>query len=368
MKKAAIIGAGFAGCTAANLLKDKGWSVTLIEQEGYIGGGCRTFFYHGHPYTYGPHHLLVPVNEMHIWDYMAGFLEMRKLSHYTLTYVSQDNRFYTYPIHHDEIKEMPDSEKIYKELEERGCGKKSGDFEEFWTNMIGRTLYDKFIHIYSEKMWGIDDNRVINDFSFSPKGDTIKSGSRECFEGKMAIGYPAEKDGYNNYFDKCVYGCDLILNMPVDKVDLNKKRVRIKDEWLGADIIVNTASVDMLFDFKYGKLKYIGRDFLKIILPIEHLFPRPYTYLHYAGDEPYTRIVEYKLLTGHKAKDTLIIIETPSFNNKLYPYPIKAEKDKANKYLNELPGDVYSIGRMGKYKYDNMSVVIKDCMELVKKL
>jgi UDP-galactopyranose mutase len=101
-------------------------------------------------------------------------------------------------------------------------------------------------------------------------------------------------------------------------------------------------------------------------LPVERITPKPYYYIHYAGDEPYTRIIEYKLLTGYKAPDTLIIVETPSFNNKLYPYPIKSEIAKAGKYLNALPSDVYSLGRLGRYHYDNMDVIVKDCMQLIK--
>ena len=107
---------------------------------------------------------------------------------------------------------------------------------------------------------------------------------------------------------------------------------------------------------------------MKIILPIERITPEPYFFIHYANDEPYTRVFEYKLLTGYKSPHTLIIVETPSFNNKLYPYPILSEINKAKKYLGKLPDDVYSIGRMGKYHYDNMDVIITDCMEIFKNI
>ena len=161
-------------------------------------------------------------------------------------------------------------------------------------------------------------------------------------------------------------GCKVIFDTYVDKFDLDNKRVLVNDEWISGDILVNTASIDLVFEHMYGELKYIGRDFLKIILPVERITPDPYYFIHYAGDEPYTRIVEYKLLTGYEAPDTLIGIEFPSFKNKLYPYPLKSEIAKANKYLKCLPDDVYSIGRMGKYHYDNMDIIVKDCMKLFK--
>lgn len=368
MKKAVVVGGGFTGCTFSYMLKQKGFDVTVVEADSVIGGGCRTYFYHGHPYTNGPHHLLINLEDKHLWDYFNRFLTLRKLDHHTLTYVSQDNRFYTYPIHEDEISEMPDAELIRNQLENRGDVKQSTNFEEYWENSVGKTLYNKFINSYSRKMWQIDDNRQIDEFAFSPKGVAIKTGPKGCYEAQKIVAYPVEIDGYNSYFDKCLEGCRVIMNSLVQTFDLDKKRVLVDDEWIGADILVSTASVDSLFNFQYGELKYIGRDFLKIILPVERVTPEPYYFIHYAGAEPYTRVFEYKLLTGYQASDTLIIVETPSFNNKLYPYPIKSEIQKARKYLDQLPENVYSIGRMGKYHYDHMSLIVDECLELIERV
>lgn len=368
MKRAVVVGGGFAGCTISQMLKEKGYDVTIIEGSNVLGGGCRTYFHQGHPYTYGPHHLLINVDEMFVWDYLSKFLTLRELHHYTLTYVSQDDAFYTYPIHIDEIKDMPDAEKIQQELKNRGDVKKSKDFEEYWMNSVGKTLYDKFINNYSKKMWKIEDNKKIDEFGFSPKGVALKTGSKECFETEKVIAYPKELDGYNSYFEKCTKKCKVIYNTFVEKFDVENKRVMAKDKWISGDVLINTASIDSVFNYKYGELPYIGRDFLKIILPTKQIFPDPYVFIHYAGDEPYTRIVEYKLLTGYESDDTLLIIETPSLKNKLYPYLIKSEIAKAKKYLNDLPDDVYSIGRLGKYHYDNMDVIIKDCIDLMEKL
>jgi len=368
MKKALVIGGGFAGCTAANMLKQKGFRVTILEKSNVLGGGCRTFFYYGHPYTYGPHHLLINIGDMHVWDYMSKYLNLRELKHYNMTFVGRDNAFYTYPIHKDEIELMPDKEKVYNELENRPDVSIAKDFEEYWEYSVGKTLYDKFVNTYSKKMWKIKNNKILDEFTFSPKGVALKTGSKACFEGIKIIAYPTEIDGYNSYFEKCVEGCTVIFNTTVEKFDLQKKKAWINNEWTTGDVIVSTISPDILFDYQYGELPYIGRDFLKVILPIEHVTPEPYYFIHYANDEPYTRIFEYKLLTGYKSPHTLIIIETPSFNNKLYPYPIMSEINKAKRYISELPDNVFSIGRMGKYHYDNMDVVIKDCMRLVEQI
>ncbi|MGE4267709.1 MAG: FAD-dependent oxidoreductase [Deferribacterales bacterium] len=368
MKSALIIGGGFSGCTAALMLREKGFKVKLLEKSDVLGGGCRTYYYHGHPYTFGPHHLLINLHEMYVHDYFTRFLELRELSHHTMTYVSQDDRFYTYPIHEDEIKDMPDYDKIRHELDSRKGVDDSKNFEEYWQNSIGETLYNKFIHTYSEKMWQVKNNKELDEFSFSPKGATLKTGSKQCFEGQKLIAYPVKLNGYNDYFEICVQGCDVRFNSPVEQFDLDNKRVYAAGEWHSGDVVINTASIDSVFDYCLGELRYIGRDFIKLILPVERVTPDPYHFIHYAGDEPYTRVVEYKILTGYKANDTLLGIEFPSFNNKLYPYPIKSEISRAASYLSMLPKDCYSLGRMGKYHYDNMDVIVKDCMALMKQI
>ena len=367
-KTALIIGGGFAGCTAAYMLKEKGFKVTIIEGSSHLGGGCRTMFHGGHPYTYGPHHLLINRDEMYVWDYFEKFLTLRELEHHTMTYVAQDQAFYTYPIHVDEVEKMPDYQKIKHELDNKKDVSDSKNFEEYWVNSIGQTLYDKFVHTYSEKMWQIKNNQELDEFAFSPKGKALQSGSKQCFIDQKKIAYPIELDGYNSYFEKCVQDCNVIFNKKVEIFDLDNKRVKLDNEWLKGDIVINTASLDTVFEHCYGELKYIGRDFQKIILPVETVFPDPYHFIHYANDEPYTRIVEYKKMTGYQSSHTLIGIETPSFNNKLYPYPIKSEIAKADRYKELFKEDCYTLGRMGTYHYDNMDIIVKECMKLMENI
>jgi len=366
-KKAIILGGGFAGCTAANFLKQKGIDVKIYEKSNLLGGGCRTFFYNGHPYTLGPHHLLIDIEDTYVYDYMAKYLDLRKMDHYNMSYVAQDEAFYTFPIHKDEVDLMPDKSKIHSELEDLPDSGVAKNFDEFWRWSIGDTLYNKFMNGYSKKMWKIKNNTQLDEFTFSFKNkreDALKTGSKKCFDGKKNVYYPTEYEGYNSYFDTCVDGCAVYLNTPVEKFDINNKKVYVQGEWQHADIIVNTLSLDLIYDYHFGELPYVGRDFLKIILPIEKITPYPYLFIHYAGDEPYTRIFEYKLLTQYKSPHTMLGIETPSNNNKLYPYPVLSEVEKANKYIGLMPDDVYTIGRMGKYHYDNMDMIIKDCFKL----
>ena len=115
-----------------------------------------------------------------------------------------------------------------------------------------------------------------------------------------------------------------------------------------------------MLDYKYGELKFIGRDFHKIVFPTESVFPKNVYFLYYANNEKFTRLVEYKKFTKHKSKTTLVGMEIPSMNGKHYPIPFKSEITKSHKYIKALPENFFSIGRAGTYRYE---VDIDDCIE-----
>jgi UDP-galactopyranose mutase len=375
VKKALVLGGGFAGCAAAHqLVLMGGWDVTLVEQAPFLGAGNRTMYYGGHPHTFGPRHFLTPWP--HVFEFLNKYVPMRSCAdHQFLTYVERDHRFYGYPIHADDLPEMPDSKQIESELsainlaaiaklspaemaklDRKGLGKlnlaaDAKNFEEFWIYSIGKTLYSKFIDGYSRKMWMLDDNKQIDDFTWSPKGVTIKEGPRAAWDTAISA-YPIAFNGYDDYFRISTEGVKVLLSTTVEKYDIPSKTVIIKGEKQKFDVIVNSVSPDGLFDYCYGELPYIGREFHRIVLPIEFALPPHVYFIYYANQEAFTRIVEYKKFTLHKAPTTLISLEIPSKKNKLYPVPFESEKARAKKYFDEMPDGVFCVGRAGKYLYN----------------
>lgn len=361
MKRIIVLGGGVTGCTLCRELAGK-YEVTLIEKNTYLGGGCHTFFYGGHPYTEGPRPLHVISDK--VFNYINDIVPMRKFPLLLDTYIERDKSFYSFPIHWDDIQTMPDKEQILKELEQLPPVNNATNLEEGWLNSVGPTLYDKYVDTYTRKMWEVDSNTVFEDYSWSVKGSPIQRGERtvELTKGHSEHAYPIEKTGYNRFFEYCVKDAKVILGKEITRVDLDKKVVYIGDEQIVGDIIISTISLDDLMDKAYGELRYMGRDFIPIVLPVEYIFRDKHHFIHYPNDEKYTRIVEYKNLTGHIAKDTLLVMEIPSHANKLYAYNnVKSEREKADKYLSNLPKDVYSIGRLGAYKYTS----IGDCFNMV---
>jgi len=366
MKKALIFGAGFSGCTMAYLLGREGWDCTIVDKESQIGGGCRSFFYGGHPFTYGPRPYYGYSEKIFKW--IDSFTTMRRFPFALLSYIEQDRKFYSYPIHEKDIPKMKDRARIEEELAQCDPGKEPHNFEEYWISRVGKTLYNMFINQYSKKMWMIKDNKELDTFNWSAKDKPIDSGSKECYKGSI-IGYPVANAGYNGYFEKTSSNARIILNETVKKVDLKKRLLKLSDNTvLTGDIIVNSIPVDELCGFSRGELPFAGREFLFFVLPCRQVFPADIRFCHYTQSEPYTRIVEYKKLTYYESPDTLLGMEFPSNKNKLYPYMIKRHLDKAKQYLEALPPNVYSIGRAGTYKYSTIEQTIAQAFFVSEKI
>jgi UDP-galactopyranose mutase len=357
-KKMLIIGAGPAGCAAVHKLsEDDEFEITIIDKSNQLGAGVRTNFYGGHPYTFGPRHFFTQNKE--IYKYLDSIVPLRDCGeHQFISYVEEDNNFYNFPIHMDDIRSMPDTEKVQNEIKNVHGVNESKNFEEYWINSVGPTLYNKIVKNYTEKMWNMDAKNI-DTFKWSPKGVTIKDGPRAALDNCMS-GYPLAKDGYNNFFDSINGKCKILLNTQIDNFDIKNKTVFIQNEKLKFDIIINTISPDLLFENCYGELPFMGRDVHLIVFPQEHVFPENIYFLYYPNKEKFTRMVEYKKFTQHKDKNSLVGIEFPSNNGKHYPLPIKKEMEKAQKYYDLMPDGVFSIGRAGSYRY---LVDIDDCIE-----
>jgi UDP-galactopyranose mutase len=363
MAKALIIGGGFAGCIAAQMLSKKGHDVTLVERASYLGGSCKTFTWGGHPYTLGPRHFLTKRED--VWAYMDRHCPMDRFpGHEFLTYVERDQQFYHFPIHEADVELMPDREQIRAELSLRGDVSEAQNLEEYWLLSVGPTLYGKYVESYSKKMWGIESNMEITDFGFTPKGVAFKTGPVKAAWSEAMSGFPKAQNGYDDYFGIATQDATVALNTNIDDFDIAAYRVKIEGEWHQYDLIVSTVSTEIILKNALGPLRWAGRDFFKIVLPVEHCFPKNVYFLYYANAEPFTRIVEYKKFYRYEAPTTLIGIEIPSTRNKLYPFPMKKDQDLHQEYMKLLPPNVFSTGRNGTYRYIDIGNMIEQGFEL----
>ena len=357
--KICIIGGGFAGCSSAEILSHiKGVKIKIFERSNILGAGVRTHFYGGHPYTFGPRHFLT--TKVETYNYLKKFLKLRNCNYHQFkSYVASDNQFYNYPLNTKDLNKMPDKKKIYNEIKNTPKKHNAKNLEEFWIRSVGKTLFSKIIKKYNEKMWMVSCKNL-DTFNWSPKGYTIKKGSKAAFDTHISC-YPTHKDGYNRYFDLInkIRNVKVNFNQKIKKIDFKKRYIKSNGKKFNFDVLINTIAPDTLFDFKFGKLKFIGRDFHKIVFPVKEVFPKDVFFLYYPGDENFTRLVEYKKFTRHKSKTTLVGMEIPSLNGRLYPLPISKEQKLAQKYFKLFPKNTFSIGRAGTYRYE---IDIDDCI------
>lgn len=350
MPRALVIGTGFAGCTAALLLKAKGHQVTVIDRAPFLGGGCKTHHYGGHPYTFGPRHFLT--TDEGLFAFLDRYTPLRRIpEHEFLTYVEPDQNFYHHPLHHDDLARMPEHAQIQSELAGRDPSATPTSLESYWLQSIGPTLYSKIVKTYTRKMWELQPNEELGAGSTWPAGTAhIRTGPKAAWTESISA-FPYAANGYDDYFSRAVDGCDVHLGLSIDAFDMGRRRVRIADAWHAYDLVVSTISPEILLDNAFGPLRWMGRDLWKIVLPVPEVFPPNVYSLYYANAEPFTRIVEYKKFYRNESRSTLLALEIPSTKNKLIPYPAKRDRDLADAYLAALPEGVFSIGRAGRYDY-----------------
>ena len=365
--KVLVLGAGVAGCTTAYLLARKGYLVTILEGGHEPGGGVRTRWYGGHPYTFGPRVFFSKDDE--IISLLTSLTKIRPFYTRSWTYVSEDGQLYHYPLFLDDLSKMPDWNKISQQLDERkGKTPRTNNFENYWLDAIGPNLYQKFIDQYSKKMWGIESNRSLTaNFDWVNRGTPIRKDDTRLY-GDQFQGYPEAPDGFNGFFSRALEDIDCVFDCQILSFDPDRRVVTTTKGDFHGEVIVNTVHVDLLFGGVHGNLQFCGRQFLKVMLPIKQAFPDDVTWIHYSGSEAFTRVTEFKKITNHKAADTMLGIEIPTDANRYYPVQSEVELDRFKKYKALFPKDFYSIGRMGSFRYKGIPDAIRDALDVTQKI
>jgi UDP-galactopyranose mutase len=124
--------------------------------------------------------------------------------------------------------------------------------------------------------------------------------------------------------------------------------------------LIWTGPVDEYFGFRFGRLPYRSLRFRHETLDREWALPTG-TVNHPAETTPYTRVSEYKWMTGQRHKQTSITYEYPSAEGDPY-YPIPRPENQAlyKRYeaLADAEADTWFVGRLATYRYYNMDQVV----------
>jgi UDP-galactopyranose mutase len=228
--------------------------------------------------------------------------------------------------------------------------------EDVVINAVGRELYEKFFKNYTKKQWDLDPSEL--DASVTSRVPTRTNRDNRYFTDKYQA---MPKLGYTRMFEK-------MLESPNITIALNCDYQDVKNE-VEYDQLIFTGPIDAFFDYRYGKLPYRSLEFKHEIHDVETYQPSPV--VNYPNDQPYTRVTEFKYLTGQVHPKTAIVYEYPrAEGDPYYPIPKAENAELYRKYqaLANSRSDVHFVGRLATYKYYNMDQVVGQALTLYGKL
>ncbi len=359
-----VVGAGFSGAVVAERLADRGLQVLVIDKRPHIGGNAYdTLDAHGvlvHPY--GPH--IFHTNGAAIAAYLSRFTEWRAYEHRVLAHV--DGRLLPIPINIDTVNRLyglaldeTTIQAFYDRVREpREVIRTS---EDVVINAVGRDLYEKFFRGYTRKQWGLDPSELAPSVAARIPTRTNRDDRyfTDTFQ-KMPL------HGYTRMFERMLDHRNIRVETGVDFFAV-RDRVQARH-------VVYTGPLDAYFGYCHGKLPYRSLRFEHQHHADTDRFQSVGT-VNYPNDHAYTRITEFRHLTGQAHTGTSIVREYPTDEGDPY-YPVpRPENDALFKRYDALAhreSDVTFVGRLAQYRYYNMDqcvgAALKASQSLVERL
>lgn len=374
---AVIVGAGFSGAVVAERLASRlNWRVLILEQRRHIGGNCYDELdEHGVlVHRYGPH--LFHTSKREVWEYLGRFTSWRPYEHKVLA--SVDGRLLPVPFNLNSLHACfaPGEARA---LEDRliaayGAGAKVPiltlrESDDTALKVLAEYIYDKIFVNYTCKQWGCGpeeispavtarvpvvisrDDRYFHD----PHQGVPEKGYTELFKSLLA----------DRRIDlRCGMACEEILSL-----DHENGEIRASEGAFGGHFIY-TGMLDALFDYRFGELPYRSLRFEFEHLPQARF--QPATTVNYPNDEDFTRITEFKHLTGQTHPGTSIVREYPqNYDRKVaakavpyYPFLTEANQARHRRYheLASKFAGLITLGRLADYRYYNMDDAVANAL------
>jgi len=378
-----IAGAGYAGAVSARVLAEKGKKVLVLERRDHIGGNAYDCL-NGHGvliHKYGPH--IFHTNNRAVFDFLSRFTEWRRYQHRVIANVPRDNPevvpahkktdgrfFFPVPFNLDSLKNAfgeREGGRLGEKLLAAYPAQSQVTILELRQNpdpevaAIADYVYEHvFVH-YTMKQWGQKPEEI--DPSTTARVPVRLSRDDRYFQDAYQ-GMPLE--GYTKMFERMLDHPNIEVRLGVDARPILKE---------ASGPVIYTGQVDELFGFQFGPLPYRTLDFRFETLPQDAF--QTHGTVNYTVDQDFTRITEFKHLTGQELPGVTTIVkeysrpytgdpgEIPYYaiinpeNNALYA-KYKAEADKKP--------NLYLLGRLAEYKYYNMDAIAARALELAEGL
>jgi UDP-galactopyranose mutase len=354
-----VVGAGFAGATVAErLAADAGKSVLICDRRPHIGGNAYDHYDDAGilVHRYGPH--IFHTNSREVYEYLSRFTDWRPYQHRVLA--SVDGQLVPIPINLNTINRMYGTSFTSFQVEEffRSLAEPRSEIrtsEDVIVSKVGRELYEKFFRNYTRKQWGLDPSEL--DATVTARVPVRTNRDDRYFTDTYQV-MPLR--GYTRMFER-------MLTHPRIKVLVNADYREVRDMVPHREVVF-TGPIDEFFDFRFGRLPYRSLEFKFETHDVPLVQEAPV--VNYPNENAYTRITEFKYLTGQEHPKSTVVYEFPKGEgDPYYPIPRPENQQLYRKYqaLADATPGVHFLGRLGTYKYYNMDQCVAQALAYYRK-
>ncbi len=355
-----VAGAGLAGgVLAERLANGMGKRVLIIDKRDHIGGN--TYDYRDAAgilvHKYGPH--IFHTNSAEVMQYLSKFTAWRNYEHRVLAQV--DGKLVPIPINLETIEKLYglslDAAGMQAFLAARAeAGRMIRTSEDIVLSRVGRELYEKFFKNYTRKQWGLDPSEL--DASVAGRIPVRFDRDDRYFTDTYQA---MPKHGFTRMFERMLDAKNITIMTGVEYADVARAYPNVKT--------IFTGPVDEYFGYRFGPLPYRSLEFRHETYAQERF--QQAAVVNYPNDHAYTRVTEFKYLTGQSAPKTSVVYEYPRAEGDPY-YPIPRPENAAlyakYKELAEQRPEVHFVGRLATYKYYNMDQVVAQALVTYRKI
>jgi UDP-galactopyranose mutase len=355
-----VVGAGFAGATIAErLAAQSGKKVLICDKRPHIGGNAYDHYDEAGilVHKYGPH--IFHTNSRDVFEYLSRFTDWRPYQHRVLACV--DGQLLPIPINLNTVNRMYGTsytsfelEQFFKSVAEPVDHVRTS--EDVIVSKVGRELYEKFFRNYTRKQWDLDPSEL--DASVTSRVP-VRTNRDDRYFTDTYQSMPLH--GYTRMFER-------MLSHPNIKILLNADYREVAAAIPFGEVIF-TGPIDEFFDYRFGRLPYRSLEFRFETknVPVAQEAP----VINHPNEHAYTRVTEFKYLTGQEHPKTTLVYEYARAEGDPYypvPQPRNAALYKQYQELARQTTGVHFIGRLGTYKYYNMDQVVAQALTLYSRM
>lgn len=384
---AVVVGCGFAGAVVARELAERAdQNVLIIEKRPHIAGNMYDEYDEAGilVHRFGPH--IFHTNSSHVFNYLRRFSGFRNYQHKVLADCYGTYMPVPFNKNSMELAFGDRAEGLIKKLVDTYGDEVKVTINELRESKdpelaeIADYVYKNVFLYYTQKQWGLTPEEV--DPSVTSRVPVFISRDNRYFQD-LKQGMPIS--GYTVLFEEMLSHPNITVCLNTDATgkfdlvfadnseDAKLTEIKIKDVPFTGPIIY-TGPLDEMFLGRFGRLPYRSLDFVYETYDEEHKLPCGT--VNYTVTEDYTRITEFKYLTGQVAPNTTIMKEySRSYDDPTTQIPYyaiindenQAHYERYRRLVEDMP-NFHIIGRLAEYRYYNMDKIVENALELSNKL